>query len=72
MKKTKYDLKKEIKCLRETVTLKCLECCNYQIQEVTECNVPGCPLWEERPKEAKGLYTLIKQLRQKNLVNIEA
>jgi len=65
MKTKKIDLKKQIKLLKKTIFLKCLECTNCQIREVTGCDTSGCPLWSERPIEAIGLHTLIKQLRIK-------
>lgn len=73
----KNDLKKEVKHLQKIIFLKCIECCNCSqsssnIKEIINCNIPGCPLWIERPIEAKGLYTLIKQLRQKNIEISEA
>lgn len=66
MKTTKLLLKQEIRNNRKKDCMKCLECSRFQIKEILLCEVPGCPLWEERPKEAKGLHTLVKQLRQKN------
>lgn len=66
MKTNKLNLKKQIKTFQITIYLKCLECCNRQIKEVTECNISGCPLWKERPLEAKGLYTLAKRLSREN------
>ncbi|MCX6731076.1 MAG: hypothetical protein NTZ55_04455 [Candidatus Roizmanbacteria bacterium] len=69
MKIKKAKLRKEIKHLRQTIFLKCLECNNChqasgQIKEVIECDITGCPLWGERPLEAKGLFTLIRRLRK--------
>jgi len=66
MRTKKLILKKEIKNLYKTIHMKCLECCCSQIKEVLLCDIPGCPLWELRPKEAKGLQALIKRLKQKN------
>lgn len=65
-------LKKEISDLQQTISMKCLECCNCEIQEVKVCLITGCPLWKKKPVEAKGLHTLVKQLRQNNLVIPEA
>jgi len=72
MKKTKVDLKRQIKHLQKIISLKCLECTNLQIHEVSACAITGCPLWSERPREAIGLRTLIKQLRQQETTIIEA
>lgn len=39
------------------VKLKCLECCNWQRNEVRDCTIGGCALWQYRPyqeKEGKG------------------
>jgi len=66
MKTKKIALKKQIKYLQEIIFMKCLDCTCCQIKEIINCEIKGCPLWEKRPKEAKGLYTLIKTLRQKN------
>lgn len=66
MKIKHAELKKHIKNLRAHIFMKCLECTNCQPKEILHCQSYGCPLWEERPIEAKGLYTLIKRLRQKN------
>ena len=62
----KNDLKKEIKLLQSATWMKCLDCINCQPKEIILCEIRGCPLWEFRPKEKKGLYTLIKRLKQKN------
>jgi len=72
MKTKKLILKKEIKYRDEAIFMKCLDCCCCQIKEILLCEIPGCPLWKLRPKEGKGLYTLIKQLKQKNLGLYEA
>lgn len=66
MKIKKLALKKEIKNLRQSIFMKCLDCCCCQIKEILLCEIQGCPLWKLRPKEGAGLYTLIKQLKQKN------
>jgi hypothetical protein len=67
MQTKKLQLKKEIKELRKIIAMKCLDCVNCQAKEVLNCQITGCPLWEKRPKELRGLYTLIKELKQKNL-----
>ena len=67
MKIKKVDLKKRIKLLQETAWMKCLDCTCCQPKEILICEIRGCPLWEFRPKEKRGLYTLIKRLKQKNL-----
>lgn len=72
MRTKKRDLKRVIKYLHESISSKCLECCCCQIKEVILCNILGCPLWDLRPKTAKGLHTLIERLKQKNNQNIEA
>ncbi|OGK23157.1 hypothetical protein A2954_00510 [Candidatus Roizmanbacteria bacterium RIFCSPLOWO2_01_FULL_37_12] len=72
MKTTKNNLKKEIKKFKEIVAMKCLVCTKYQIKEIILCEIKGCPLWEYRPRQARGLYTLIKRLKQKNLGLYEA
>ena len=66
MKTNKLSLKKEIKYRDEAIFMKCLDCCCCEIKEILLCNKPGCPLWELKPKKAKGLYALIKRLKQKN------
>jgi len=66
MKTKKLALKKEIKNLQQSIFMKCLDCCCCQIKEILLCEIPGCPLWNFRPNEGKGLYTLINQLKQKN------
>ena len=72
MKTKKLILKKEIKYRDKAIFMKCLDCCCCQIKEILLCEIKGCPLWELRPKESRGLYTLIKQLKQKNLGLYEA
>lgn len=66
MKIKQVELKKQIKNLRTHIFMKCLECTNCQPKEILRCQSYECPLWKERPVEAKGLYTLIKRLRQNN------
>jgi len=72
MKNKKLVLRKEIKDLHKSITMKCLECSCFQIKDTLLCDVPRCPLWEIRPTKAEGLYTLIKQYRQKNLSSSQA
>jgi len=31
------------------VKAKCLQCCNYVRDEITNCQVYRCPLWDYRP-----------------------
>ncbi len=66
MKTRKIALKKAIKNLRRSIFMKCLDCTCCQPKEIFLCEVPGCPLWNLRPKEGKGLLTLIDRLKQKN------
>lgn len=66
MKTKKLTLKKEIKYRDQAIFMKCLDCCCCQIKEILLCEIPGCPLWNFRPNAGKGLYTLIKLLKQKN------
>lgn len=72
MKTKKIALKRKIKNLRTTIFMKCLDCTCCQPKEILLCEIQGCPLWEFRPKETNGLYTLINQLKQKNLGLYEA
>lgn len=66
MKTKKASLKKQITFLKSSIWMKCLDCTNCQPKEIFLCEIDGCPLWKNRPLEAKGLYSLIKQLKQKN------
>lgn len=66
MKINKTTLKKQVTLLKSSIWMKCLDCTNCQPKEIILCEIDGCPLWNDRPLEAKGLYTLIKQLKQKN------
>lgn len=66
MKSKKIDLKKEIKHLKQTIALKCLDCVSCQPKEILKCQISGCPLWGEKPKELKGVYSFIKVLKKKN------
>ncbi len=66
MKTKKLDLKKEIKNLKNIISLKCFDCVCCQPLEIAKCDITGCPLWEIRPKKLKGLYTLVKVLKEKN------
>ena len=72
MKTNKILLKKQIKHLQKLVFMKCLDCTCCQPREIILCKIKGCSLWEKRPLEAKGLYSLIKRLKQKNFTNSEA
>lgn len=72
MRTNKISLKKQIKHLRNLISIKCLDCTCCQIREIIHCEIKGCPLWKERPNEAKGVYTLIKRLKEKNLGLYEA
>ena len=66
MKTNKVSLKKQIRHLQDLISMKCLDCTCCQVKEIINCEITGCPLWEKRPLEAKGLYTLVKRLKQKN------
>ena len=72
MKTNKISLKKEIKHLHEAIFMKCLDCSCYQPTEIIDCKIKVCPLWEERPKETRGLYSLTKKLKQKSSRFFEA
>lgn len=72
MKTNKISLKRQIKNLNDLVAMKCLECSNCQIKEVLLCEIKGCPLWKNRPNKAKGLYILVRHLKQNNSKNFEA
>lgn len=66
MKIKKKELKIKVRTLKEAIFMKCLDCTCCQPTEILLCEIPGCPLWENRPKVKKGLYTLAKRLKQKN------
>ncbi|MFA6016799.1 MAG: hypothetical protein WC744_01795 [Patescibacteria group bacterium] len=66
MKTKKLVLKQQIKNLRQSIFMKCLDCTCCQPKEILLCEKNGCPLWNYRPKEGKGLHMLIDQLKQKN------
>jgi hypothetical protein len=66
MKTNKISLKKQIKHLLDLISMKCLDCTCCQPKEIILCEIEGCPLWEKRPLKTKGLYTLVKRLKQKN------
>lgn len=70
MKKTNF--KKQINKLKELIYAKCLDCCCYQPEEVVLCEIQDCPLWSERPKDKKGLYSLSRKLKRKKIKNSEA
>lgn len=72
MKINKTTLKKKVKNLCISIWKKCLDCTNCQPKEIFNCETSDCPLWKKRPLKAKGLYTLIKQLKQTNLSSFEA
>lgn len=66
MKTNKAGLKKEVKKLREAIAMKCLDCVCCQPNEILRCEINDCPVWELRPKEKRGLYILVKELKKKN------
>lgn len=72
MKTKKLELKNQIKELKKIMAMKCLDCVCCQPKEIINCQIAGCPLWENRPKKLLGLYTLIKELKKKNLGFYEA
>lgn len=72
MKTNKLNLKKEIKSYKKIIAMKCLDCVCCQPKDVVNCEIITCPLWEKRPKELRGLYIYIKELKKKNLGFYEA
>ena len=42
---------------RQAIKAKCLTCCNYQRNEISNCTVRLCPLWGYRPYTAKPAKT---------------
>ncbi|MCM8787537.1 MAG: hypothetical protein NC935_05730 [Candidatus Omnitrophica bacterium] len=68
----KTNLKKQIKQLKEKIYAKCLDCTCYQPKEVILCEIKECPLWSERPKDKKGLYSLSRNLKRKKSQFFEA
>lgn len=37
----------------DALKAKCLDCCVYDIKEVTACHIKTCPLWNFRPYQKK-------------------
>lgn len=72
MRTNKKGLKKEIKELKKAIFMKCLDCTCFQPKEIINCEISSCPLWKNRPREAKGLYILSKELKGKKDENFEA
>lgn len=35
--------------MKAAISLKCLDCCNGQMDEVRHCTAIGCPVWPLRP-----------------------
>lgn len=66
MKTKKLELRNEIKVLKKVIAAKCLDCVCCQPLEIGGCEIKDCPLWQKRPQKLKGLYTLIKELKEKN------
>lgn len=66
MRTNKLALKNQIKDYKKAIAMKCLDCVNCQPTEILRCQITGCPLWNFRPKNMKGLYTLIKVLKKNN------
>ena len=69
MKTKKLELKGEIKNLRKIIALKCLDCVSNQIREINTCEIRGCSLWVERPKNFKGLLLRKNKIKIKNVKN---
>ena len=34
---------------------KCLDCSNYVMEEVANCNIDSCPLWNYRPYQKRAI-----------------
>jgi len=66
MRTKKNNLKKIIKILRAAIFSKCLDCICCQPNEILLCQITSCPLFHFRPKEMKGLYSLIEKLKKNN------
>ena len=52
-KKLWLDCFDKIATPKERMKLKCLECSNYQIEEVKHCPIRACALWNWRPYQEK-------------------
>lgn len=72
MRTKKIDLKKKIAEMQRLMTMKCLECVCYQPKEIGLCEIKDCPLWKYRPSKLEGVYSLVKQMRRKDLPISEA
>lgn len=72
MRTNKINLKREIKILRKIIAMKCVDCVCCQPKEILRCEIKGCPLWEKRPRELRGVYSLMKELKRKNIRDYEA
>lgn len=66
MRTKKNNLKKIIKILQAAIFSKCLDCTCCQSKEILLCEITGCPLYQFRPKELKGLHLLIEKLKKDN------
>ncbi len=44
----------EKKSMRAAVNSKCLDCTCFQVKEIRDCSVHGCPLWKYRPYQNKS------------------
>ena len=40
--------------LTEAVKAKCLDCCCWQTDEITNCTVLACPIWAHRPYQREA------------------
>jgi hypothetical protein len=44
-----YSILKKEKSLTKRIKAKCLDCSSYQKDEITNCNIEFCPLYQVRP-----------------------
>lgn len=51
----------------QAVRLKCLDCCNGQIAEITRCAVRDCPLYPYRGGPARKIVGLIRNNQPRHL-----
>lgn len=50
----------------KAIRYKCLDCCNYQGNEVKDCTSKSCPLWRYRMghEERDELYDQVKKTKR--------